>query len=231
MADRPSPRYGDAVDSSPLLFGISLYQQKHIELLPKGRTAFNAQALFSRVGDINPASPYLSQIPCSWGAVYFPEHWREFHDYLAIRLSQQLMNIDSIIVPGVRSNGWAKSWKRYFIELVYLRGYVMLYPNFSNYSSLSTNHLELGSHVSVWSKQKHDLFSVPLMPAEPGSNPLLNIPNARLPPRKYLPILNLTGALATEQSLVRIGRERRRHLMHYCQTPAYMHDAKTLFCI
>ncbi|KIJ65143.1 hypothetical protein HYDPIDRAFT_153126, partial [Hydnomerulius pinastri MD-312] len=86
-------------------------------------------------------------IPCSWGALYFPSHWREFHDYLSIRLSQHAFPISTTVVPGVRSNKWTKSWKKYFIELVYLRGYVMLYANYEDFVSFSTNHLEVGSHV------------------------------------------------------------------------------------
>ncbi|KAH0836517.1 hypothetical protein J3R83DRAFT_8156 [Lanmaoa asiatica] len=160
-------RYGDSSPSSSKLFGISLYQQKIIELRPTGRQPFNARTLFGSASLTDPSTPYLSQIPCSWGALYFPSPWREFHDYLSLRLSQHAFPISNTIVPGVRSNKWTKSWKKFFIELVYLRGYVMLYPNYDDFVSLSTNHLEVGSHVKdepgeVYEKKKH-LFSLPLM--------------------------------------------------------------------
>ncbi|KIP10034.1 hypothetical protein PHLGIDRAFT_39319, partial [Phlebiopsis gigantea 11061_1 CR5-6] len=112
-------------------------------------------------------TPYLSQIPCSWGAVYFPEHWREFHDYLAARLSGHLLPVGGIVAPGLRSNKWTRSWKKYFIELAFLRGYVMLYPNYRDYLSLSTNHLEVGSHVKETTPEAYELkkklYQLPLL--------------------------------------------------------------------
>ncbi|KAK7030635.1 hypothetical protein R3P38DRAFT_3394049 [Favolaschia claudopus] len=186
-------RYGESTGETFRLFGVSLYQQKNIELHPEGRRAFDPRRIFAENG-IVPSTPYLSQIPCSWGAVYFPEHWREFHSYLADRLSETTMEIDQIVVPNVRSNNWTKSWKKYFIELVYLRGYVMLYPNYEGFISLSTNHLEVGSHVKEVSKEKQDVFRLPLMELDSVEN-LLSIPGARLPEWKALPVLNLTGFL------------------------------------
>lgn len=110
---------------SKRLFGISLYQPKNVELRPEGRMPFDAHNLFSDLS-LPYNSPYLSQVPCSWGAAYFPEAWREFHQYLSLRLSEHSIDISTTIVPDVRSNRWPRSWKKYFIEMVYLRGYLML---------------------------------------------------------------------------------------------------------
>ncbi|KAF8216319.1 hypothetical protein K438DRAFT_385306 [Mycena galopus ATCC 62051] len=187
-------RYGRASSETARLFGISMYQQKNIELHPDGRKAFDPRKLFAKNHIPDPSTPYLSQIPCSWGAVYFPEHWREFHAYLADRLSETTMEIDQIVVPNVRSNNWTKSWKKYFIEMVHLRGYVMLYPNYEGFVSLSTNHLEIGSHVKDRPKDKQEVFRLPLM--ELGSSVhLLDLPGGRLPEWEALPTLNLTGFL------------------------------------
>ncbi|KAJ7245153.1 hypothetical protein B0H12DRAFT_1127983 [Mycena haematopus] len=189
-------RYGETRNQTARLFGISLYQQKNIELHPDGRKAFDPRKLFAKNNIPDPSTPYLSQIPCSWGAVYFPEHWREFHTYLADRLSEATMEIERIVVPNVRSNNWTKSWKKYFIEMVYLRGYVMLYPNYEGFVSLSTNHLEIGSHVKDRPKDKQEVFMLPLM--ELGSSvDLLDLPGARLPAWDALPRLNLTGFLTS----------------------------------
>ncbi|KAJ7623375.1 hypothetical protein FB45DRAFT_925409, partial [Roridomyces roridus] len=185
-------RYGKDRGRTGALFGISLYQQNNIELHPEGRRPFDARSLFKRSNVADPSTPYLSQIPCSWGAVYFPEHWREFHDYLAARLSEASMPIEQIVVPDVRSNHWTKSWKKYFIEMVYLRGYVMLYPNYEGFESLSTNHLEVGSHVKERSKEKQDVFRLPLMKLS-DSGRLLELPGRTLPRWVALPVLNLTG--------------------------------------
>ncbi|KAF8638933.1 hypothetical protein AX16_010408 [Volvariella volvacea WC 439] len=210
-------RYGDASDKSPLLFGISLYQQKNLELRLEGRQAFNPRALFHAAKISNPVTPYLSPVPCSWGAVYFPEHWREFHDYLGNLFSNTKTKTYGVVVPGVRSNYWTKSWKRYFIELVYLRGYVMLYPNYPDFVSLSTNHLELGSHVKSTPKEKQALFTLPLMPLpnvpEQECSGLLELPEGTLPPWSQLPVINLTGSLSTLDTLLEQGEKRQKELM------------------
>ncbi|KAK0188826.1 hypothetical protein F5146DRAFT_983497 [Armillaria mellea] len=220
-------RYGEECNVSPQLFGVSLYQQKHIELHPDGRQQFNARALFESL-KLPVSSPYLSQIPCSWGAVYFPEHWREFHDYLSVRFSEISLKIDATVVPEVRSNQWRKSWKKYFIELVYLRGYVMLYPNFADFVSLSTNHLEVGSHVKVRSKEKQDLFFLPLMH---DSLALLDLPEKTLPEWRSLPVLNLTGSIASFESVVVVGRAARSKILTGCSGEPPVYSAQQLMCV
>jgi hypothetical protein len=212
------------------LFGISFYQQKNVELPAEGRRAFNARNLFSASGISDPSTPYLSPVPCSWGAVYFPEHWREFHAYLSLRLSEYSMRINEIVVPNVRSNNWTKSWKKYFIELAYLRGYVMLYPNYRDFISLSTNHLEVGSHVKSRTKEKQESFIVPLMQLSSPTSGLLELPDNTLPAWDSLPVLNLTGYLATLESLAEMGRLRRTELTGCINDPA-CYDVRDLMCI
>ncbi|KAA1468823.1 hypothetical protein DENSPDRAFT_815397 [Dentipellis sp. KUC8613] len=225
---------------TPNLYGISLYQQKNVELRPEGRKPFNARQMFIVEEDVPANTPYLSQIPCSWGAVYFPEHWREFHTYLSIRLSEIAMSLKQDIVPDVRSNRWMRSWKKYFIELVYLRGYVMLYPNYANFLSLSTNHLEIGSHVKRLPRDIYDkkraLFTLPLLrlPDEVSSalpeTGLLDLPDGRLPDWVALPVLDLHANLTSEMEIVRRGEDRWSTLMN-CTTGLIPYDARSLFCI
>ncbi|KAJ3731790.1 glycosyltransferase 2 [Lentinula guzmanii] len=204
-------RYGLNRGKAPHVFGISLYQPKNLELDLSGRRPFNASHVLLSTG-IHALTPYLSPIPCSWGAVYFPEHWMEFHDFLALRFSEDVFNLSQIIVPNVRSNQWTRSWKKYFIELVYLRGYVMLYPNFPQHVSLSTNHLEVGSHVKIRSMEKRESFSVPLMKLGDAAGArevdLLDLPNRSLPPLASLPVLNLTGVPTTLDMLKETGMLR-----------------------
>ncbi|KZT10097.1 uncharacterized protein LAESUDRAFT_756294 [Laetiporus sulphureus 93-53] len=211
-------RYGQQEDRSSQLFGISLYQQKNLELRPDGRHPFNARNAFAAVGIANPNTPYLSQIPCSWGAVYFPEHWKEFHSYLSFRLSEYAWDTDQVVIPGARSNKWTRSWKKYFIELVYLRGYIMLYPNFDDYVSLSTNHLEIGSHVKNMSTEaylrKKRMFLLPLMelPSPEQASGLLDLPNGRLPSWSSLPSLDLLGLPVDEKAMIQRGLARKAEL-------------------
>jgi hypothetical protein len=201
-------RYGEPSNRSPRLFGISLYQPKHLELALSGRKPFNPRTLFAGLGIADATSPYLSQVPCSWGAVYFPEHWRAFHDYLSLRRGGAGEGVD--VVKNVRSNRWTRSWKRFFIELVYVRGWVMLYPNFGEAGSLSTNHLEEGSHVrSVVSEEKKALFRVPLMPVRVGG---LGLGRERMPRWEEMPVLDLVGDVGSLRELGRRGEERWREV-------------------
>lgn len=236
--------YSARADKSQRLFGISLYHQKSVELRPEGRRSFSASSLFTSFG-LPPTTPYLSQIPCSWGALYFPEHWREFHAYLPLRLAASSplahLVLTENIVPHSRSNRWTHSWKRYFIELVYLRGYVMLYPNYPGELSFSTNHLEPGSHVhdqplEVY-MQKRGLFVVPLMPLpehEQGEGAsttgLLELPGRSPPGWDDLPTLDLFGMIASSDTLVRRGSTRRMELLDCPSSSPRAFDARSLLC-
>ncbi|SCV74468.1 BQ2448_8107 [Microbotryum intermedium] len=227
-------RYSMAMrDRSTRLFGVSLYQQKFFELRPEGRQPFDAHLLFESLA-LDPTLPYLSQIPCSWGAVYFPEVWREFHLYLALRLSEMALPIADQIVPEIRSNKWPQSWKKYIIELVYLRGYVMLYPNYANYSSLSTNHVEKGTHIkealAVGSKTRAQ-YEVPLMTRQES---LLALPSGRLPSYETLPIIDLWGMVATDDDIIERGWQSAA-LLDSCPVPFRLdvppsHNARELLC-
>ncbi|KIJ20676.1 hypothetical protein PAXINDRAFT_106349 [Paxillus involutus ATCC 200175] len=226
--------------TSSNLFGISLYQQKIIELRPEGRRPFNARTLFQASSLAHPATPYLSQIPCSWGAVFFPSHWREFHDYLSLRLSQHTLSISATVVPGVRSNKWTKSWKKYFIELVYLRGYVMLYPNYEDFVSFSTNHLEVGSHVKHGPgeeyERKKQSFLLPLMPLSGASSDvahgpsLLDLPEGTLPDWRDLPVLDLMGSVSSMETIQQRGSERRATLSECSDVSSLPSSVRDLLC-
>lgn len=61
---------------------------------------------------------------------------------------------------------WQASWKKFLIDMMYLRGQVTLYPNFPNQSSFSTNHMEPGAHISAVDNSLTHLkidFEVPLL--------------------------------------------------------------------
>jgi hypothetical protein len=218
------------------LFGVSLYQPRNLELRLEGRIPFDPRTLFAENGLPDIRTPYLSQVPCSWGAVYFPEHFREFHDYLALRLSETTYNISAAVVPDIRSNRWTRSWKKYFNELVYLRGYVMLYPNYD--LSLATNHVEIGAHVKKGPQEVSETirrqYDVPLMPlpsllSETRSS-LLNLPGESLPTWSELPVLDLWGTVTSNDEIIRRGSERREQLSGcLSRLPQLSFDASDLF--
>ncbi|CAG8586915.1 11235_t:CDS:2 [Racocetra persica] len=197
-------RYSTDRNLSGRMFGISLYDTKLSELHLPGRRPFNP-ALVLR-GTIYPnQSPYLSQVPCSWGAIYFPEVWREFRIYQNARLNDvDGLKLQNITVPGSRSNRWKNSWKRFFIELAYLRGYVMLYPNYKDSISFSTNHAEIGVHNHLREGKRRDVFELPLMKEDIL---LEGLPNGRLPDFKDLPTMDLWGKVTSTKELIQRGRE------------------------
>jgi hypothetical protein len=121
--------------------------------------------------------------------------------------------------------------------MVFLRGYTMLYPNYANFSSLSTNHLEPGAHVkrrprAVFDKRR-GLFDLPLM-ALPDVNAseiprtgLLDLPESRMPAWDALPVLDLHGSIVSKELIVRRGRTRRSEVFG-CSDPAKQYDALSL---
>ncbi|KAI8136914.1 hypothetical protein BJV82DRAFT_526174 [Fennellomyces sp. T-0311] len=219
-------RYSDeSREARQFLYGISLYSPRHLELLPQGRRPFDPVEAIGT--DYDSRIPYLTQIPCSWGAVYFPEHWREFHGYLTSRMEDvrqdQLLNIT---VPGSRSERWKKSWKKYFIELVYLRSYVMLYPNFQLFESFSTNHLEFGTHVRSSRTHAIDQFLVPLMQRD---TILSQLPGQQLPIFADLPVLDLWGQRQTLDGLEEIASNWHKNVSS-CKRVTGRFDPQDLLC-
>ncbi|KAI9264921.1 hypothetical protein BDA99DRAFT_437011 [Phascolomyces articulosus] len=215
----------DSREARQFMYGISLYSPRHLELLPQGRRPFDPVAAIG--DDYDTRVPYVTQIPCSWGAVYFPEHWREFHGYLTSRMEDlrqdQLLNIT---VPGSRSERWKKSWKKYFIELVYLRSYVMLYPNFQLFESFSTNHLELGTHVKGGRTNALDQFLVPLMERD---TILSQLPENHLPIFADLPVLDLWGQLVTLDGMEEIASNWHKNISA-CERVTGRFDPQDLLC-
>lgn len=119
-------------------------------------------------------------------------------------------------MPNIRSNRWPRSWKKYFIEMAHLRGYAMLYPNYADWLSLSTNHVELGTHVQLKAGQteaefaelqtrRKAAFEQPLMRLDQASALVGGLPSGRLPDWDALPVLDFWGALASESELVARG--------------------------
>lgn len=129
----------------PRVVGLSLYTPRVGELkLPRPRMNFTNAMLKSGQ---SAASAFHFQLPCSWGALYFPRFWRELRSYASLRQDPEF-DTERFVIPGSRSTGWSSSWKKFAIELFWSRGYSLLYPNFPNQSSLSTNHLEPGEHIA-----------------------------------------------------------------------------------
>ncbi|CAG8727488.1 24783_t:CDS:2, partial [Dentiscutata erythropus] len=222
-------RYGADRSLTSRLFGVSLYDTKLNEYNTTGRKRYNPAKVLKNTKYPN-QSPYLFPAPCSWGALFFPEIWREFHYYQNARLQDVFgPKLQNINVPKSKSNSWPKSWKRFFIELTYLRGYVMLYPNYKKSVSFTTNHAEYGVHFRVKGKKK-ELWLLPLMKKDIL---LKGLPNNRLPDFKDLPTMDLWGNLATPEELIRSGRSLHSKIS-ICppkDTDELTYDPRDLLCV
>ncbi|KAG8682956.1 hypothetical protein FRC09_016411 [Ceratobasidium sp. 395] len=213
-------RYDTRNNQSSQLYGVSLYQPKVTELRMEGRRMFDPKGIFSKLELEYPHTPYLSQVPCSWGAVYFPEHWREFQRYLALRLSEYSM-------------------PKFFNEMVFLRGYVSLYPNYVHFVSLSTNHLEMGEHVPAnVNQEKQAQYFLPLMqdtaiarlyPETERGVKFLDLPAGNLPLWSTLPVLDLWGDVSSLDKLQAVGLAWRAN-MSACNPDESYEDALQFLC-
>ncbi|XP_073154103.1 uncharacterized protein [Henckelia pumila] len=197
--------------SLPELSSISLYTPKLVEVV-KERPRWNATEFFKH---IHPNTPYLHQLPCSWGAVFFPKQWREFYAYMNMRFTEDAKQ-NPVQIPKSRTNGWQASWKKFLIDMMYLRGYVSLYPNFPNQASFSTNHMEPGAHISAKDNVvRHDKgdFEVPLLTQDFRTL----LPNGKLPPASKLPSLSLFNQAVSLKGLKAAGAKLGQDVLE-CST-------------
>lgn len=205
----------------PELNAIALYTPRVVEVV-KERPHWNATDFFSAV---HPNTPYLHQLPCSWGALFMPKRWREFYKYMGMRFTEDA-KANPVQIPKSRTNGWQASWKKFLIDMMYLRGYVTLYPNFPNQTSFSTNHMERGAHIGAATNNlKHDPmdFIVPLL--QEDFFPLL--PNSKLPPASKLPVINLFNQAASLRGLKAAGAKLGQDVLECKVTEVVMADDKT----
>ncbi|KAI8095325.1 hypothetical protein BDF21DRAFT_328496 [Thamnidium elegans] len=211
------------------VYGVSLYSPRNLELLPEGRRPFDPSPVLTASG-YDARAPYATQVPCSWGAVYFPEHWRMFHTYLTSRIEKEdtWKGYYNITVPGSRSSNWKKSWKKYFIELTYLRAYVMIYPNFKDFESFSTNHLEYGTHVkdNGRTESKVSQFLVPLMQRD---TILEQLPEHGLPTFDQMPVMDLWGRIKTVNELDEVAANWHKKVS-ICRRKPDSFDPSDLLC-
>lgn len=165
----------------PRIVGISLYTPRRVEVSKLGKYGFDSSKLIEEItGD--PTTPYFHQLPCSWGAIYYPTHWKMFLEYMSSRLLSintfaekhsikksdgRYSELLAVYPPNLVTPGWQASWKKFMVEIMYVEGWYMLYPSYPNQVSFSTNHLEVGEHITVNdTDHKAKDYTVPLMQLE-----------------------------------------------------------------
>ena len=140
---RASSAYGSLDDAQHVrrsrLVGISLYTPRLNEIVyPQVRWSPDR---------ISGSNMFLLQVPCSWGALYIGSMWRDFLRFYRARArppffnftqeatqrgqgkNRELLGDPAFRLPSSRSNVWPRSWKRFMIDYMYGRAYLMLYPN------------------------------------------------------------------------------------------------------
>jgi hypothetical protein len=121
------------------ILGCSLYTPRLDEITPGIKDLQNPPLWNFR--NLTKREYVYYQLPCSWGAVYEEVKFKSFLKYLKFR-AQNTTDLQL----SLRSNNWAQSWKRFLIEFMYAKGYFLLYPNYENQVSYSTNYYEEGVH-------------------------------------------------------------------------------------
>lgn len=197
----------DPMVSLPELSAIALYTPRLVEVV-KERPKWNATDFFKAM---HPNMPYLHQLPCSWGSLFFPKHWREFYKYMGMRYTEDAKQ-NAVQIPKSRTNGWQASWKKFLIDMMYLRGYVALYPNFPDQASFSTNHMEPGAHINASGnalKHRKEDFEVPLLHQDFWAL----LPQQKLPPAARLPVLNLFNQPTSLRGLRGAGAKLKQDVL------------------
>ena len=137
----------------PICAGVSLYTPRIHELT---RSRPRRDKLLKSLPSI-----YGQQLPCSWGAAFKSEHWSYFRLWMEHRLSVKSFTMPYVLDMGLMS-GWENSWKKFYTEVTLLRGWYLLYPNFKNQTSFSTNMLEVGEHIKKGGVHKAEDYNLPL---------------------------------------------------------------------
>lgn len=143
----------------PRIIGISLYNPRTIEVIASRGKFVNFDST-----KITKETLYAHQVPCSWGAVWFPTPWMEFLTYLSSRIASDPQGQHPMTLPGSNTITWKLSWKKFIIEMMYIKDLYMIYPSFTDQTSFATNHVEIGEHIKDKKSQKRFTpgFTIPI---------------------------------------------------------------------
>lgn len=87
---------------------------------------------------------FLLDVPCSWGALYFPNHWINFRLYSASNSTALLYQNKTLA-----SEFWTRSWKKVFIRYMQSLDLTVIYPYLDYGFTFATHHMETGEHAKT----------------------------------------------------------------------------------
>lgn len=172
-------------------------------------------------------SPFLYAVPSSRAALYFPQHWAEFHSYFSRTLQFPATGAAFTSQAGSTSLSMSKeisdTWSTSFIKLIRSRGYVMLYPSFPK-EALAIVHNEVPSYT----RAKHG-FEKTLMDK---NNVMRDLPAQALPVYNTISLVDWWGR-PTQWDKLELDALRYRQATSSCptsQVAGFSFDAGDLFC-
>ncbi|KAH0612691.1 uncharacterized protein H6S33_009071 [Morchella sextelata] len=172
-------------------------------------------------------SPFLYTAPSSRAALYFPQHWIEFHSYFSQSLLFPTMGAaftnQTNLTRLTMSKEISDSWSTSFINLIRSRGYVMLYPSFHK-EALAIVHNETPSYT----RTKHG-FEKTLMDK---NNVMRDLPAQALPIYNTIALVDWWGR-SMQWDKLELDALRYRQATSSCPTSltaGFSFDAGDLFC-
>ncbi|KAF3314904.1 hypothetical protein TWF173_004426 [Orbilia oligospora] len=151
-------------------------------------------------------TPYFYAAPTTHATLFFGNHWRLLHLYIARRLDQAYTKGVDYTIPATLSKSFPQ-WNKHFLELLTAGGYLMLYPNFDPADSLAVYHTEAESKVSATVKERGIM----------RLNNILNyLPGGALPIWTGLPIIGMDGIKTDLDKLLDTAKEYKEKILKKC---------------
>lgn len=169
-------------------------------------------------GWLSHSTPYIWQETLFHSTLFFPSQWKEFHTYIGLRefFGGGIPSITENI-PSV-SAGEPLALELYWLELLLVRGYAVLYPNFDDGAAFAMQHTE-----SVTAELREE---TPLVAwAE-----MFEQVDLGLPDWEDLPVLDFEKRVVGWNQLDRTSSAYRERLSSCKDIPEGKWDVKDLFC-
>ncbi|KAF3926549.1 hypothetical protein AA313_de0201785 [Arthrobotrys entomopaga] len=161
----------------------------------------------SQPSDQEALTPFFYTAPSSHATLFFGNHWRLLHLYLAKRLDKAYTQNVDYDLPTAQPSKFLPSWIKYYSELLTAGGYVMLYPNYEPSESLVVYHTEKkGARGSI--KDEKSIMRV--------NNVLNSLPERKLPLWSDIPMVGMDGKKTKVEQLQEIAKEYKTKILERC---------------